>query len=36
LPHNDTGRRDHNRQRVLVSMRVDTDHVIHLICKHPL
>ena len=36
LPHNDTGCRDHNRQRVLVAVRVDTNHVIHLICKHPL
>jgi hypothetical protein len=27
--------RDHNRQDMLVSMRVDTDHVVQLVCKHP-
>jgi hypothetical protein len=36
LRNNDTGCRDHNSERVLVSVRVDTDHVVHLICKHPL
>ena len=25
-----------DREHVLITMRVDTDHVIHLICKHPV
>ena len=28
-------RRGHDRERVLIAVRVDTDHVIHLVCKHP-
>jgi hypothetical protein len=35
LRDNDTGPRDDNREHMLIAMRVDTDHVIHLICKHP-
>ena len=27
--------RDDDRERVLVAVRVDTDHVVHLLCKHP-
>jgi hypothetical protein len=27
--------RGHDRERVLISVRVDTDHVIHLVCEHP-
>ena len=27
------GRNDH--QRVLVAVRIDTDHVVQLVCKHP-
>ena len=34
--HNRTHRRDNDREHVLIPMRVDTDHVIQLICKHPL
>ncbi len=26
---------DDDRERVLVAVRVDTDHVVHLLCKHP-
>ena len=36
LRDNRAGRRGHDRQHVLVAMGIDTDHVIHLICKHPL
>src|SRR5439155_26939236 len=31
-----TRRRDNNREHVLIPMRVHTDHVIQLICKHSL
>ena len=31
-----TRRRDNNREHVLIPMCVDADHVIQLICKHPL
>ena len=32
----DGSRRSNNdRECVLVAVRVDTDHVIHLVCKHP-
>jgi len=26
---------DNDRERVLIAVRVDTDHVVHLVCKHP-
>jgi len=26
---------DNDSERVLIAVRVDTDHVIHLVCKHP-
>ena len=26
----------HDRKRMTVAVRVDTDHIAHLICKHPL
>jgi len=29
-------RRGHHRQHVLVSVRVDADHVIQLVCNHPV
>jgi hypothetical protein len=29
-------RRDNDREHVLIPMRVDADHVIQLICKHPV
>jgi len=35
LRNHTTSRRADNHQDVLISVRVDTDHVIHLICKHP-
>ena len=28
-------RSSNDSQRVLIAVRVDTDHVIHLVCKHP-
>jgi hypothetical protein len=28
-------RRHHDRHGVLVSMGVDTNHVVQLVCKHP-
>jgi len=31
-----TRRRDNTRELVLIPMRVHTDHVIHLVCKHPV
>jgi len=35
LPRHDrTGRGGHGRQHVLVQVRVDTDDVVQLICKH--
>jgi len=34
LRDHDTGRRGDNRQHVLVPVRIDPDHVIHLVCKH--
>ena len=34
LRHNRTSRGDHNREHMLVPVRVDTNDVIHLICKH--
>jgi hypothetical protein len=36
LRDNSTRRRDDDRKHVLITVRVDADHVIHLICKHPL
>jgi len=36
LRDNRTRRRNHNREHMLIAVRVDTNHVIHLICKHPL
>ncbi len=27
---------DNHSEHVLVAVRVDADHVVHLICKHPL
>jgi hypothetical protein len=36
LRDNRTRWRNHNREHMLIAVRVDTDHVIHLICKHPL
>jgi hypothetical protein len=29
------GRRCHDRHNVLVAVRVDAEHVVHLVCKHP-
>ena len=26
---------DNDSERVLIAVRIDTDHVIHLVCKHP-
>jgi len=34
--NNRTARRGHDRQHMLVSMRVDTNHESNLICKHPV
>ena len=34
LRHNRARRGRHDREHVLVSVRIDTNHVIHLICKH--
>jgi hypothetical protein len=31
-----TRRRDNDREHVLIPMRVHADHVIQLICKHPV
>jgi len=36
LRHNSTTRRDNDREHMLVAVRVDADHIIHLICKHPV
>src|SRR6266536_2502751 len=33
---NRTRRRDNDREHVLIPMRVDANHVVQLICKHPL
>ena len=33
---NRTRRRNNDREHVLIPMRVDANHVIQLICKHPL
>jgi hypothetical protein len=35
LRQHSSSRRCHDRERVLVAMRVDTDHVVHLLCEHP-
>jgi hypothetical protein len=35
LRDNRTRRRDDDRENALIAVRVDADHVIHLICKHP-
>ena len=35
LRHYRSRRGVHDRERVLIAVRVDTDHVIHLVCKHP-
>jgi hypothetical protein len=34
LRHNRARRRNHNREHMLVPVRVDTNDIIHLICKH--
>jgi hypothetical protein len=34
LRHNRARRRDHHREHMLVAVRIDTNDVIHLICKH--
>jgi len=34
LCDDDTGARDDNREHVLIAMRINPDHVVHLICKH--
>jgi hypothetical protein len=36
LRHHRTARGDNDREHVLVAVGVDADHVIHLICKHPV
>jgi hypothetical protein len=36
LRDNHTDRRRHDRQDVLVPVRVDADHVIQLVCNHSL
>jgi len=36
LRDHDASRRRHDRKHVLVTMGIDTDHVSHLICKHPV
>src|ERR687897_3959667 len=36
LRHNSTARRDNDRDHMLVSVRVDANDMIHLICKHPV
>jgi hypothetical protein len=35
LRQHSSRRRCHDRERVLVAMRVDTDHVVHLLGEHP-
>ena len=30
-----SGRSDNDSERVLIAVRIDTNHVIHLVCKHP-
>jgi hypothetical protein len=35
LSHDRTGWGGDDRERVLVAVRVNTDDVIHLVCKHP-
>jgi hypothetical protein len=34
LRHDRARRRDDNSEHMLVPVRIDTNHVIHLICKH--
>src|SRR6266487_4915403 len=36
LRHNSTARRGNDRKHMLVAVRVDTNDMIHLICKHPV
>jgi hypothetical protein len=36
LRHHCTTRTHNDREHVLIAMRIDTNHVIHLICKHPV
>jgi len=36
LRHDLARRRRDDREHVLVAVRVNADHVTHLICKHPL